>query len=60
MRESANKPNPDESETVGPGADLGAREGADVLTTKAEAREKNADQREDLIDEEIISLDGSD
>lgn len=49
-----------ESSTVGPGTDLDATEGADVLESETEASEADAAQREDLQDEDIISLDGSD
>lgn len=47
-------------EEVGPGPDLGSEESADVFQTKEEAQETDEKQRDDLRDEDIISLDSSD
>lgn len=46
--------------TPWPGRDLGAAESADALQHPEDAETADENQRDDLQDEDIITLDGSD
>lgn len=60
MSHQDDQKNTEEVGEVGPGTDHGAREGADAFQTKNEAKQKDKDQRDDLTDDDIISLDATD
>lgn len=60
MSHQDDQKNADEVGEVGPGTDQNAREGADAFQTKGEAKQKDEDQRDDLTDEDVISLDATD
>ncbi len=49
-----------EAETVTPGPAVESDEGADVMQTVTEANEKDDQVRDDMQDEDIISLDTPD
>lgn len=55
-----NSRNDNSEEKKAPGADIDSEESADIFQTKEEAQKADAEQRDDLLDEDIISLDGSD
>ncbi|HUH53749.1 MAG TPA: hypothetical protein VLZ31_06905 [Microbacteriaceae bacterium] len=52
--------NHETEQEVGPGTDLDATENADMFQSKQEAKEADAAQRDDIQDEDIITLDSSD